>query len=778
MNTPFQDPFSNQIDDNVDLSQEVKRYLRFWPWFLAAILLSLSIAYIYLRYAPRIYQTSSKIKVLDESDGLELPTAAFIFKRSNINLENEIEILTSYRICEQVAKQLNLNTKFFEEGQIQTSQMASLPFMFEQSVTSDSIIKASEYYIYVNEENFVVENASSEKEVIFPGHSTYGEDHELPFEIQIGLNQSVPVGKTFIVKFSPLKTAVLQLKSKVKVEPIGDLSHLLKLSLNGESTQWNEKVLNTLVEVFNNDGIIDRQMVSKNTLEFIDDRFIFLAEELDSIEVSKKEFKQDNNLVYLESDAELGLQKQTTAEEQLFQIQNQIALANMVSDALTKSTYGEDNLLPANVGIESAAVNNLIEQYNSNVLQRDKLATSGGENNPIVQQINATLRELRANIDNSLNTYNNQLQVSLNQMQSRNRQFLGRVSRLPEKEKMLRAIERQQTIKESLYLLLLQKREEAAINLAITEPSVKIVEYALSSGPVSPKSNIVYAGAILAGLLLPFGMLYILFMLDTKIHEKEELANLIGNTPVIAEIPSIKKDKTAIFSNPNARTVLAESFRILGSNVKYFSSRKNGDKSQVILCTSTVKGEGKTFVSINLSLALSSIHKKVLLIGADLRNPQVHSYVGKNKSDNGLSNYLHDETVEWSDLLIKGFEHHENHHTIISGEIPPNPAHLLTNGRFEKLITEAKKHYDYIIVDTAPTILVTDTTLISHLADTTVYIARANFTDKKLLKFSQELKDNQRLKNMTYVLNGVGASKSYGYKYNYGYGYGYGNQES
>ncbi|MEM1001157.1 MAG: CpsD/CapB family tyrosine-protein kinase, partial [Bacteroidota bacterium] len=247
--------------------------------------------------------------------------------------------------------------------------------------------------------------------------------------------------------------------------------------------------------------------------------------------------------------------------------------------------------------------------------------------------------------------------------------------------------------------------------------------------------------------------------------------------PIVGEIPEIKKtNDSSVFKNPNDRSVIAEAFRILSSNVDFLLPLNEDGRGSVIFCTSTIKGEGKTYVSMNLSLALSSINKKVLLIGADLRNPQIHTLIGEDKHRQGLSNYLHDIDIDWHDCLIKGFEKHVNHDILLSGNIPPNPANLLTNGRFNKLIEEAKNEYDYIVVDTAPTILVTDTMLISKLADATIYIARANFTDKSLLSFSKELFESGKLKNMAYVLNSVGTSRSYGYSYNYGYGYGYGSQ--
>ncbi|MCX7548881.1 polysaccharide biosynthesis tyrosine autokinase [Xanthomarina sp. F1114] len=763
-------------EEPIDIKQEIRRYLRYWPWFLLSVFITMSVAYIYLRYAPRIYQTSTKIKVLDESDGLELPTSAFIFKRSNINLENEMEILTSYRIVEQVVRELKLNTRFQEEGQILNAQLVELPFQFDQHIQVDSITSSDQYEIFVNQADFEIRNIKTEEEYVFKGHDSYTKIHNLPFDIKLNNSSDVAIlkGRKFIVNLVPLKAATLQLKSRVKTEPIGKVSDLLELVINSESTVWSERVLNTLVSVFNEDGINDRQKVSKNTIDFIDKRFVFLAEELDSIEINKKEFKQDNNLVFLPNDAELGLEKRTRSEEELFKIENQVALAELVKESLNadKDDFG---LIPANVGIENGGVNELINQYNTTVLEYQKYESSGGVNNPMVQQLIGTLSGLKRNINRSLETYSQQLELSRKQLDARNSVFRGEVSRIPEKEKLLRAIDRQQKIKESLYLLLLQKREEAAINLAITEPSIKVVEYALSGAyPISPKPKIVYPAALLGGLLIPFGLFYLFFLLDTKVHDKKDIEKVAKNISIIGQIPEVKGKDNLIFENPNDRSVLAESFRILSANVKYvLPIKEDKQKGHVIFCTSTIKGEGKTYVSVNLSLALSSLNKKVLLIGADLRNPQIHRYSNRDKNSKGLSNYLHDTSLDWKDILITGFKNHSTHDVLLSGAIPPNPAHLLTNGRFDTLIEEAREYYDYIVVDTSPTILVTDTMLISHLSDINVYIVKANYTEKSLLEFSKDLSESGKLKNMAYVVNSVGVSKHRGYGYNYGYGYGY-----
>lgn len=766
-------------EDKIDIKQIVRQYLSHWPWFVIAVVVSMLSAYIYLRYAPRIFETYSKIKVLDESEGLELPTSAFVFNRSNINLENEIEIISSYLIMERVVRELNLNTVFYEEGTIQTKQIESLPLDYNQIIKPDSISKTLSYKIQITDKGFQVINIDTDKVLKFKGHSTYTQNHNLPFNVK--LNDQIPlsdiVDTSYNIVFKTVKEATLSLKNRIVVEAVGDRSDILKLSIKGESKELSEKTLNTLTTVFNNDGIKDRQLVSERTVDFIDNRFHFLAEELDSIEIDRQEFKQDNRIVDIQTDAQIGIEQRTKSEEEVFALENQLELSKLLTNSLTNQT--ESDLLPANIGIENVSINGLISDYNTAVINRDKLIRSGGENNPMVQLAIAEVQNLKSSIDRSLKAYSAQVTASLNQLKTKNRRLAGRVSQIPEQERLFKAIDRQQKIKESLYLLLLQKREEAAINLAITEPSIKEVELALSSmRPISPKPTIVYAGALLAGLLIPFGVLYLIFMLDTKLHSKDDIAEVTTQIPVIGEIPDLRKKKNIIFNDPNDRSPLAESFRILSSNVDYVLPVKEDERGKIIYCTSTIKGEGKTYVSLNLSLALSSINKKVLLIGADLRNPQIHTHISEDKQKPGLSNYLHDVDYNWQDALISGFDKHPNHRIILSGSIPPNPAHLLTNGRFKKLIEEAREIYDYVVVDTAPTILVTDTMLISQLADVTIYITRANYTEKNLLKFSKDLSESGKLKNMAYVINSVGASKSQGYGYNYGYNYGYGSADS
>jgi capsular exopolysaccharide synthesis family protein len=359
-------------------------------------------------------------------------------------------------------------------------------------------------------------------------------------------------------------------------------------------------------------------------------------------------------------------------------------------------------------------------------------------------------------------------------MSSRESEFDSSISALPEKEKIAREIQRQQAVKENLYIFLLQKQIEADLSAAITAPTAKVVDYAFTPNqPISPKTNIIYLSGLIIGLALPIGILYILYLFDSKITSKEQIESKL-DVPIVAEIPVNKKyDGKIIKSTDNSN--VAEAFRILRTNMNYFNLEKDADNTcKVIFSTSSTKGEGKTFIAINSASVFASNNSKTLLIGCDLRNPQVHNYIGVSKKSIGLSSYLVDRTLKLEDIFLKT-EKELNFDIILSGEIPPNPSELLNNGRLEELITEARKIYDYIIIDTAPTMLVTDTLAIIGLADVVIYMVRANFTELKILNHIKELSKFNKKKNIGIAINAVDQKK--GYEYNYGYGYGYGEDK-
>ncbi|MGB0897453.1 MAG: GumC family protein, partial [Flavobacteriaceae bacterium] len=766
--------YFEEEQDALDIKAEIVKYIRFWPWFLGTTLVCLILAFAYLKVTPVTYQTTAKIKILDEtSKGLELPSDLnSLFGNSKVNLENEVEVLKSYRILEGVVKDLDLAVRCYDADALRPVELWPSPF---EIVFTDVLRREAEgqsYLVSINSTGYAIIDELSGQKWKTAGYTVLAAEDTQPFAICAagGFDLSAYVGHQFRIQRSSIYSSVMSLVKELEITTVGKKSEILALGVKGFNRMRSEALLNNIIKQFNQDGINDRQLISQRTLDFVDERFVFLTKELDSIEDGKRDYKQANSLSYIEGDAQYTIEKKAGSEQEQLRMETQRALADLLQETL--SAGKPFSLLPSNIGLENSSINQQVGDYNTLVLEREKILKSAGENNPSVKIVSSQLEDVRANILLSASVYQKQLEVSLRQVSAVKRQSAQLFSSIPEKEKILRAIERQQTIKESLYILLLQKREEAAINLAITAPSIKVLDYAITSlTPVGPKKKIIYLGALLLGVLLPFGVLYLRFLLDTKIHSKSDVETLSPESTVIAEVPEITEEQRLVTLNDHS--VLAEAFRIVSTNINYLLPITDATAAKVIYVTSTVKGEGKTFTSLNLALTYASMKKKVLLIGADLRNPQLHSYVNIAKNSQGLSNYLYQSDNDWRESIVDGAFGEVHVDVLFSGAIPPNSAELLSNGCFEVLLDEAKMLYDYIIVDTAPMMLVTDTLLISQHADVTLYVVRADYTEKKLLEFSKKLKAEGKLKNMAYVVNNVDVRSSYGYGYNYGYGYGY-----
>jgi len=772
------------IENEYDFKKEFFKYLFFWRWFVFSIIICVIISFFYLKYSHTIYSTSAKIKIFDKKEAsLELPTASDLFNSNKINLENEIELLSSYTILNKVIEKQNLNTNYYSVGSIMTTRIAHLPFQFEQIISKDSIQNTLVFDIYFNDEGLKIIDINKDKTYLFSTYTTHTISHDLPFNVKSDkTNYFSSNESSHRVVFSTTKNMVSQLKKQISLSKVGKESDIIELRMNNESSEYSEIVLNTLVDVFNQDGVSDRQMIHKRTIDFVNERYLLLSAELDSIEIQKQLYKLNNNLIDITANSSLSLELSSKSNQQLLDLENQIAIAKLLNESFKKNSF---DLLPSNIGINNSKINFLITDFNTIVLKRKNLIISAGSNNPSVIQLDRVINDNRANIIRTVSNYLAQLKQTKRQLTLQSEKLNKDVSNLPEKEKILRAIERNQTIKESLYLFLLQKREEAEVSFAVTEPTIKVIEYGLTANiPISPKKQITLLAAILVGILIPFGSIYLMFLFNTKIQLKDDIDDLNIGASVVGEIPFIDNEESKVFQNPKDRNILSESFRILSSNTNYLLPQNTDTKdAQVIISTSSVKGEGKSFVALNVSLALSSLDKKVLLIGADLRNPQLHKYLNVDKSSLGLTSYLHNTNFDWKASILKKFENLPFHDTLLTGIIPPNPTQLLANGNFEKIILQAKKDYDYIVIDTAPTLLVTDTLLLSHLADAMLFICRSNYTEKEILNYPKELIKAGKIKNVGIVLNSVGKnaryhygySYKYGYSYNYGYGYGYSN---
>ena len=781
----MENQFTTQENKNgFDIRLEINKYLPFWFWFVGFTAATLFIANFYLRYSPIVYQNSAKIKILDNSNSpFKMSTEGiFIVGKNKAKLGNDLQIIKSDRILQIVARELNLTTAYYLPGRIMNSeQWKNCPFKIEWLSTDNSLDEKSlSLNLTITKKGFKIEELG-DKEMIF--NKSYVINN-IPFKITSTTRKLKQFyNKKYLIEKSTLSRVVSNLSVSVSASVLSDESDVVVLSMRGLNQEKSKEIVNCLIKVYNEDGIKDRQLAFKNTIKFVNDRFQYLVNELDSIENYKIGYKKKIDINSIGEFAGLTAGRKTTYEDKILDLENQMSMSSFLSISIKPGTY---KTLPTNIGILNVSVNSFIADYNQLINERDKLLISAGKNNPTLKGINEKLPEFQEIIISSIKIYQDEIQASIRNLKKIQSENNSLYSTVPEKEKIFRSIERQQNIKESLYLLLLQKREEAGINMAITQPSVKVLEYATASGnKIAPNNNSVYLIALIIGLGIPLLLLFLKFYFDSKIHNKIDVKNIVKDLPIIGEIPYIKDDR---YIHANDRSILAEAYRNVRTNINYLLPASNKKEGFVIFSTSSIKGEGKTFNAINLALIMTQMKKKVLIVGADLRNPQLHKYIGLEKEKTGLTNYLFDQEIEYKSIINRNILDNQYLDVVISGIIPPNPAELISNGRFEKLLNIVKAEYDYIIVDSAPTLLVTDTLLITNLSDLVIYVTRADMTDKHIVEYSRDLYLQGKISKIAYIVNSVGLiyvygykykynySYGYGYNYNYGYGYGYGSE--
>jgi capsular exopolysaccharide synthesis family protein len=756
-----------------DLKQEIFKFLPFWYWFVIGVIIALLTAKIYLRYQNNMYQSQTVVKLLDDANSdFKMPSSGVsFFFRNKINIENEKEIIKSNRLLEKVVLELQLYNQFFAEGQIAVVENygPKLPIIKWVGTTEKVNNFKGSWQITYNNAGYIWENKKRKYNQIYDIEG---------IAMQVIAPEVLSKSSiTLSLKKVPLNSAVASLKGKINIGLLGKESELLQITTSGPLIDKNNQILDKLTDVFDRDGREDRQRIFKKTIDFVNTRFEYLFKELDTIELNKANYKSDQKISFIEADSGILLSSKTGTFSEFEQAKTQSILSDIIIVALKE--VKDNELLPTNIGLEEMQINDLVKQYNVVVLEAQKVITNAGENHPSVEKLISIQKNLKNNIRYSLKAYQKILDTKIQAIDKIKAIQEFQYAAVPYQEKEIRSIERQQKIKETLYLLLLQKREEASINLAITNPSIKIVDPATASNsPLSPKRSIIYLTALLLGIIIPFGIIFICYLFDTKIHRKETIEAELEDITVLSEIPCIANNGVII--NKNDRSTLSEAFRILVANLNFIVPLKI-KSNPVIFITSTVKGEGKTFVAANLALTLSSLGKKVILVGTDLRNPQLHKTLNIEKNTKGLVDLLISSDLSYKDLTIKTTVNEISLDVILSGSIPPNPTEILANGELEFLFEELKQAYDYVIVDTAPTLLVADTTIIAKYADVFLYVIRANFSDKQILPYINNLKKQNKIKNTSIIFNNVGQNEGYGrgyayaYQYNYGYGYGYDN---
>ncbi|MDC8000263.1 polysaccharide biosynthesis tyrosine autokinase [Aequorivita todarodis] len=766
------------------LREIVEQYTRYWYLFVLGVMIALVLAFIYLRYTTALYQTRATIIIKDEksaSSPMEMAAfsqfGSFLSRFNTSKIDNELAIFNSKRIISKTVEALGLNIKYESVGAIKTSEIYSyIPFKVQYQSFNEVGNKLSVPRLFIEVLSNTEYKLEDETQAV-EGTYKFGEQVSLPFgEITVLPNLENPesfksfLDRTVVVTYRPIENVALDYQDKVVIENEIKSSNVLELSMLTPVTGKAEDFLDELISQYNQDAIADRNEIAKNTSKFIDSRLQIITRELDSVERNKETFKSDNRLTDIQAEAQIILENASEFNKKQFDVGTQLELSKTMIDYMEKSSNAE--LLPSNIGIQSEEIATAVNNYNQLILYRNKLMQNSTTKNPVVLNVNNQIEQMRASILGSLKNSSNALKIAMKDLNIQESTINSKIAQVPAKEKIYRGIERQQTIKEQLYLFLLQQREEASITLAATSPKAKVVDNAYSTkSPVSPQKPLIYLGSLLAGLLVPFIGIYGANLLNTKVSSRRDVERHLPKTPIVGEIPKIKRNEADLIQH-NDRSIMAEAYRILRTNLQYLYINKleENDKGKTLIVTSTIKGEGKTFVAFNLALTLALTGKKVVLVGADIRNPQLQRYLPDHlKAKKGLTEFIVYDDLHVEDVIAQS-EYNENLSIVLSGAIPPNPAELLMQKRTTTFVEELKKQFDYIILDTAPSMLVTDTILINKLADITLYVVRAGYTDKRLLDFPQDAIDDGRLANVAIILNNVNLN-NFGYGNKYGYAY-------
>lgn len=762
------------------LLEIIKPYKRKWYWFAVSILLMILLALFYIKKTAPVYEVVTKILIKDAKKSGNpadaIPGMEGLAGLSGFNsntVENEMEVLASKKLLGQLVDELPMQCPIFVEGDFHDVELYK----------AESPVKIQ----VINEKPFS-ELPKKRVDISIKGNeiTLNSEEFSAPLKTQFNKTVSLPYANLMFLKnetFNPVLVKNLNVNQLYftytdKVSLIDGLQELLKVKLsNKDATVIDlsvqhpniakaKDILNTLVVQYNLEAIDEKNTESEKTKQFIDDRVTLISRELGDVEKQKQDFKTANDLVDIGAQAGLELQTNAEAEKKKLELYTQLEINNMYSGYINSKGFNE--ILPTNkIGEDQDSESSgNISAYNQLVLQRNRLLENSTSEHPMVKTLNEEIRKQRTAIKESLDKNRSSIQSMINSISSLEGKSNTGMRKVPAQERLFRNIERQQQIKEELYLVLLKKREETAIMLAMSSNKARVLDVAYKKKkPVAPRKMISLGTALLLGFGIPFLIIFLRNFFNTKISDKKSIEKYTS-LPVVAEIPHLKSQKNNLIQQ-NDVSELAESFRILATNINL--QLPLDQKNHVILVTSSVKGEGKTLVSMNLALSLAKKGRKVLLIGSDIRNPQLQRYRPEMKSAKGLTEFLYG-TVSDIREIIHPSQMNEHCDFIYSGIIPPNPVELLDNGRYKILIDNAKELYDYILIDSAPLMPVTDTYIIAKLADVSLYIMRSEKTEKSFIEYADHAADEKKLNKVNIVLNDVKA-QNFGYGNQKGYGY-------
>ncbi len=751
-----------ESEDNL-AQQVVTKYMPYWPMFLLAIILALGTAYIYLRYATPIYEANATLIIKDEKKGNEESKLMESLDQisSKKIVENEIEVIQSRKLMLDVVNKLGLYAPISAQGDIKTNSAYHTSPIAIVAPNPDSLKGYGKIKLNFDKNNTeVILNDTFNYPINQVVTTPYGRLEFLPNKNYVKPGNPA---KGFYFSLINPRDLVPRLLGSLKAEPTSKLSSIVTLSYRDEVPKRAEDILDQLISSYKQSEINEKDALAKNTLKFVEERLNIVSHDLDSIEKKVQQYKSGKGAVDIGAQGQLYLQNVSANDQKLSEVNSQLLVLNQV-ERFVKSKESGGSIVPSTVGVSDPMLSQLMDKLYASELEYEKLRKTVGENNPNLVSIQDQINKIRPNILQNIQSQQQSLNATKKNIQATNGNYTSMLQAVPQKERQLLDISREQQMKSIVYASLLQKREESELAYASTVSNNRVVDDAQASPyPVSPKTLLIYAMAVVAFLGVCFAIITIRESFTGKVLYRNEV-EARTTIPIIGEV-AFDKSKKPIVIEAGRRSFIAEEFRKLRISLSFLGINSNHKK---ILVTSSISGEGKSFIAANLAISLALTGKKVVLVDMDLNSPTLAKILDTDTRD-GVTEYLTGEKE--AEEIIRRVEEHENLFFVSSGHIPENPSELLSNGKVKDLIDYLDNAFDLVIIDTSPIVLVTDGYLLTGLCDATLFVIRHKYTPKMLIKRIDVNNHINPINNPAIIFNGV---KSRGFfKNNYGYGYDY-----